>query len=236
MNTNARRSQELDWGILCAILVFESSVQEKTKKGRDMKKALVLFLFLCFVILPPLLSQQKKLKVIDEKASLYLDPDRDSPVVETVVKGTILSLLSEGKINEYWYYVSFRSEDQFITITGFIHATAVEEVSVAAEETKAKKKRKKTKRTAPKVKIDEVKEVVYDTPKKIQVILASANIRAEPKFESEIVRQLESGLTLLAISKVGQWYRVDLPPDEDGIVISGFIHETLVRVVDKQTG
>ena len=196
-----------------------------------MRKAISIFLFVSVLILSPLLSQQKKLKVIDEKASLYLEPEKDSAVVETIARGAILNVLSQEIIKDSWYYVSFRSEDQSITITGFILASAVEVISEDQIEGKGQKKGKKSKEISQKVQIQETKEIVYDTPRKIQVILESANIRSEPKFESEIVQQMEFGLTLLATGKVGEWFRVELPPDEDGIVISGFIHETLVREV-----
>ena len=200
-----------------------------------MRKAISLSLFIFILCLSPLSSQQKKLKVIDDKANLLLEPVKGSSVVEIVKKGTILTCLSQKKIKEFWYYVSFRSSDQFITVSGFIHASSVEELTEAPEDTKGRKKRrKKTKKTAPKVEISEVKEVVLDPPKKLQVILESANVRSEPNYESEIIHQMESGLNLLAVGKIGEWYRVDLPPDEDGLIISGFIHETLVREIRKE--
>ncbi len=200
-----------------------------------MRKTISLSLFIFILCLSPLSSQQKKLKVIDDKANILLEPVKSSSVVEIVEKGTILTCLSQKKIKEFWYYVSFRSSDQFITVSGFIHASSVEEISGVPEDTKAKKKRrKKTKKTASKVEISEVKEIVLDPPKKLQVILESANVRSEPNFESEIIHQMESGLNLLAVGKIGEWYRVDLPPDEDGLIISGFIHETLVREIRKE--
>ena len=201
-----------------------------------MRKAISIFLFIFVLILSPLLSQQKKLKVIDEKASLYLEPEKKSAGGEMIDRGSILTVLSQEIIKDSWYYVSFRSEDQSITITGFVLASAVEVISEDLKERKGQKKGKKSKKTAQKVQIQETKEIEYDTPKKIQVILESANIRSEPKFESEIVHQMESGLTLLAVGKIGEWFRVNLPPDEDGIVISGFIHETLVREVREKAG
>jgi len=202
-----------------------------------MKKTISLFLFLFILFSSPLFSQQKKLKVIDEKANIHVEPEKGSAVVEIVDRGTILTLLSKEKIREFWYYVSFRSPAQFITVSGFIHASSVEEISVAPEDTKGKKKkRRETKKTVPKVKIQEVKEIVLDPPLKIQVILESANVRSAPNFESEIIHQVESGLSLLAVGKIGEWFRVDLPPDEDGIIISGFIHKTLVREIRKESG
>lgn len=202
-----------------------------------MKKTISLFLFLFILFSSPLLSQQKKVKVIDEKANIYVEPEKGSAVVEIVDRGTILTLLSKEKIREFWYYVSFRSLAQFITVSGFIHTSTVEEISVVQEDTKGKKKkRRETKKTVPKVKIQEVKETVLDPPLKIQVILESANVRSAPNFESEIIHQVESGLSLLAVGRIGEWFRVDLPPDEDGIIISGFIHKTLVREIRKESG
>ena len=195
------------------------------------KTILILFLASLFLSIP-LLSQQKKLRVIDENASIHLEPDKDSAVAERVEKGTVLTLLSKDRIKELWYYVSFRSEDKYITISGFILASAVEEISESAKKAKEeKRKRRKSRKTAGEVKIEVAKEVTFDPPRKVQVILDSANIRSNPNFESEIVHQIEKGLTLLAVGKVGEWFRVDLPPDEEGIIISGFIHQTYIREI-----
>ena len=206
--------------------------KERIEKGRIMRKSILILLWTTLLLSVPLLSQQKKLRVIDEKAGIYIEPDRDSAVAETVEKGTILTLLSKDRIREFWYYVSFHSEDKYITISGFVHASAVEEVSESAKKAKdEKKKRRKSKKTTEPVKIQVDKEVTFDPPRKVQVILDSANIRSNPNFESDIVHQIEKWLTLQAVGKVGEWYRVDLPPDEEGIVISGFIHQTSIREI-----
>ncbi len=191
----------------------------------------ILFLATLFISVP-LLSQQKKLRVIDENASIHLEPDKDSAVAERVEKGTVLALLSKDRIKELWYYVSFRSEDKYITISGFILASAVEEIPESVKKAKEeKRKKRKSRKTAGEVKIEVAKEVTFDPPRKVQVILDSANIRSNPNFESEIIHQIEKGLTLLAVGKVGEWFRVDLPPDEEGIIISGFIHQTYIREI-----
>ncbi len=195
------------------------------------KTILILFLATLFISVP-LLSQQKKLRVIDENASIHLEPDKDSAVAERVEKGTVLALLSKDRIKELWYYVSFRSEDKYITISGFILASAVEEIPESVKKAKEeKRKKRKSRKTAGEVKIEVAKEVTFDPPRKVQVILDSANIRSNPNFESEIIHQIEKGLTLLAVGKVGEWFRVDLPPDEEGIIISGFIHQTYIREI-----
>ena len=68
-----------------------------------MRKAISIFLFVFVLILSPLLSQQKKLKVIDEKASIYIEPEKDSAVVEMIARGAILTVLSKEIIKDSWY-------------------------------------------------------------------------------------------------------------------------------------
>ena len=197
-----------------------------------MRKTILILFFAALFLSVPLQAQQRKLRVIDENASIHLEPDKDSAVVERVEKGTVLALLSKDRIKELWYYVSFRSEDKYITISGFILASAVEEIPESAKKAKEeKRKRRKSRKTTGEVKIEVAKELTFDPPRKVQVILDSANIRSNPNFESEIVHQIEKGLTLLAVGKVGEWFRVDLPPDEEGIIISGFIHQTYIREI-----
>lgn len=197
-----------------------------------MRKTILILFWITLLLSMPLLSQQKKLRVIDEKASIYIEPDRDSAVAETVEKGTILTLLSKDRIKESWYYVSFQSKGKYATISGFVHASAVEEIPENAKKAKEeKKKKRRSKKTTGQVKVQVAKEVTFDPPREVQVILESANIRSSPNFESEIVHQIERGLTLLAVGKIGEWYRVDLPPDEEGIIISGFIHQTYIREI-----
>lgn len=182
-------------------------------------------MFLLFLSLL-LLAQEYKLRVIAEKASIYLNPEKNSPVIETVEKGTILILLSKEKIRDFWYYVSFHSKEKFITVTGFVYASKVQEMFEVPKATR-KERRQPTE-------IGE--EVMLEPPQKIQVILEKANIREEPSFKSEIIHQVQFGITLLAVGRIKEWYRVDLPPDEDGIIISGYIHQSLVQEISKKVG
>jgi len=181
------------------------------------------------MLLSPLTPQEKKLRVVAEKASIYLEPEKDSTVVGIVEKGNVLTLLSNKKIRDYWYYVSFRSEDSFVTVSGFIYASAVEEL---LESSNKSKKAKIEKQEA----VKEPEEIVYEIPLKIQVVLENANVRSNPNFEAEIIQQVESGITLLTALKVGEWYRVELPPDEEGIIVSGYIHQSTVQEIrEKKT-
>ena len=66
---------------------------------------------------------------------------------------------------------------------------------------------------------------------KLRVITADATIRLEPGSESTVVSKVKLGAVLTSETRAGEWYRVDLPPDEDGYVISGFVHQSQVEVM-----
>ena len=193
-----------------------------------MKKTIFIFVSVFLLFLSPLLmSQENKLKVIADTANIYLNSEGDSPVIETLEKGAILTLLSKEKIRDTWYYVSFYFKEKSVTMSGFIYASMVEEMFEVPIDIKKRKQEP----------IEETEEFVYESPKKIQIIIELANLRAEPDFKSEIINQVQLGITLLAVEKTKEWYRVDLPPDEDGIIISGYIHQSFVKEIpDKSVG
>jgi len=78
-----------------------------------MKKIKHIFVFislLLFFSVLFLLPQRKRVIVIAERADIYLQPNINSTIIETIEKGSILSLLSQIKIIGNWYYVIFPSE------------------------------------------------------------------------------------------------------------------------------
>ncbi len=195
-----------------------------------MKKAIFMSVLIFLLFLSPLLSQEDKMMVIAIRASIYLDPDVESPIIETAARGAILNLLSAEKIREDWYYVSFYSEKRFINFTGFVHVSAVEMMYEVPEI-----KEKETEKPAEQIKeLEVIEEVLFESPKKIQVILEKTNIRAEPDFISEVIHQVQLGISLQAVGKAGEWYLVNLPPDEEGIIISGYIHQSFVQEIQEK--
>lgn len=189
-----------------------------------MKKPIVAFISVFLLFLSPLLPQENKLLVVAGRTGVYLDPDINSPIIDIVGKGTILNLLATEKIQELWYYVSFYSEERFINVSGFIHASSVEMVYEIPEIIEEEKEEP----------TEKTEEILFESPKKIQVILEKANIRVEPDFKSEIIRQVQLGIGLQSIAKLGEWYLVNLPPDEEGIIISGYIHQSFVQEIPEE--
>jgi len=67
-------------------------------------------------------------------------------------------------------------------------------------------------------------------PTKIKVTAEQANLREKPDIGSSIVQQIPEGTVLEADKKDGEWYFVRYTL-EDGGVIGGWIHESLVEAV-----
>ncbi|MCP2520876.1 SH3 domain-containing protein [Candidatus Aminicenantes bacterium AC-335-A11] len=68
---------------------------------------------------------------------------------------------------------------------------------------------------------------------KVRVIVDKANVRLKPSLNSQIISKVPLGAILESEGKFGEWYRVNLPPDEYGFVVSGYIHESVVEVVEE---
>jgi hypothetical protein len=75
---------------------------------------------------PELAGADKKLRVVSDSAQVYLQPDPSSPVVDTIDKGVILSLLYGGKLKRVWYYICFKSEKSGNIKSGYILDSEVE--------------------------------------------------------------------------------------------------------------
>ncbi len=66
---------------------------------------------------------------------------------------------------------------------------------------------------------------------KIIVSVEVANVRLKPSIESAVIGKAKIGQVLEVLRKEGDWYFVNLPPDENGFVVSGYIHQSIVKVV-----
>jgi len=66
---------------------------------------------------------------------------------------------------------------------------------------------------------------------KLRVITKRANVRLKPSLSSDILSQVPFGAILESQGKFGNWYKVNLPADESGFVVSGYIYESIVEEV-----
>ncbi len=104
----------------------------KSKKKRLLGFA-ALFIFVFCLHAGWLRSSDKKLKIIVDKASIHLDPDRKSTVLARLDRGTIVSLGSERKFRKNWNYVYFTSEDTGRLKSGYILDSLVEKLFIVTK-------------------------------------------------------------------------------------------------------
>jgi len=85
-------------------------------------------LWLIMAIVQPgnLIALEKKLRVSSDYTHVYLQPDSNGLVIDTLERGRILSLLYSGKLKKNWYYISFKSEKTGSTKSGYVLDSAVE--------------------------------------------------------------------------------------------------------------
>lgn len=64
---------------------------------------------------------------------------------------------------------------------------------------------------------------------KVRVIYEGAVLRLKPNSTSPVIKNLPIGATLDVIESIGEWVRVQLPPDKKGMVIEGYVHRSFIR-------
>ena len=68
---------------------------------------------------------------------------------------------------------------------------------------------------------------------KVRVIVKDAEIRLKPNAEAVFILRVPLGAVLESEGKEGKWFQVTLPPDEKGFVVSGYIHQDKVTVIEE---
>lgn len=75
---------------------------------------------------------------------------------------------------------------------------------------------------------------MYSQEAKIRIIKEEAVLRLKPNSESLIIKELPLGSEFNVIETIRDWIKVKLPPDEDRIVVTGYIHSSFVTFDIKQ--
>ncbi|MFC2164014.1 SH3 domain-containing protein [Acidobacteriota bacterium] len=69
---------------------------------------------------------------------------------------------------------------------------------------------------------------LYSQKTNIRVIKEDAALRLKPSNDSLLIKALPLGAILEVEETLGDWVKVKLPPDKDGIVIFGYVHSSFV--------
>ena len=67
--------------------------------------------------------------------------------------------------------------------------------------------------------------------RKLKVVTEQANIRLKPSIGSIIIKQVPEGTILESTGQEGEWYLIQLTPDELEQV-SGYVHESMVIIIE----
>ncbi len=70
---------------------------------------------------------------------------------------------------------------------------------------------------------------IFAQESKIRIIEKNAVLRLKPNEESVIIKKLPIGAELKSVKTTNDWVMVEMPPDEDGIVIIGYVHNSFVE-------
>ena len=210
----------------------------------------VFFWLLCVGLVS---GQGKRLRITAESADIHIEPHKSSMVIETVKKGAILTLFDTGRKQKDWLYISYYLKEKWVTITGFVEASLVEEI---VEESRTEKEDKpavaprkipvrkkipvKRPKKQPPVKALEKKIELAQTPPpepilipfsgRVRITSPEAVLRTDAETDAKIIRKFKLDESLEAIGVKGDWYRVRYP-QEDGLVLTGFIFKDHIEVI-----
>ena len=71
---------------------------------------------------------------------------------------------------------------------------------------------------------------IYSQEAKIRIVKAEAVLRLEPNPESAVIKNLPLGSEYNVEEIVGEWIKIGLLPNEEGIMITGYVHISFVRL------
>ncbi len=66
---------------------------------------------------------------------------------------------------------------------------------------------------------------------KLEVKVSRANVRFKPDLNASVIGNAAQGTTLISKERIGDWFKVDLPPDANGFVVTGYIHLSTVNII-----
>jgi len=66
---------------------------------------------------------------------------------------------------------------------------------------------------------------------KARVILTGTQMHLAPDAQSQVIRSVPVGAVLNISGQQGDWFKVDLPADDRGFVVSGYIHSSALEMI-----
>lgn len=63
----------------------------------------------------------------------------------------------------------------------------------------------------------------------VRIIKQNAVLRIKPKNSSVVIKKLPLGVLLNVADEQDEWLKIKLPPDEDGFVLTGYLHRSFTE-------
>jgi len=177
-----------------------------------MKKKKFLFIFILLLFSYSYLfslTDSTKIKIIADKANIYLRPDTSSSIIDKAYRGMVLDLYGKQIDGGRWYYVSYYSEEKGSILSGYVKTSLVEIVEEEEENRGL-----------------ENSDVV--------IVKEGAVLKLKPNENSLEIKKIPLGATLHTEDSISEWFKINLPPDKDGIVITGYIHESFIELEENK--
>lgn len=77
--------------------------------------------------------------------------------------------------------------------------------------------------------LDKVLQTSSTEDNQVRVIKENAVLRIKPKDGSVIIKKLPLGVLLDVEEELDDWLKIKLPPDEDGFVLTGYLHRSFTE-------
>ncbi|NIM89958.1 MAG: SH3 domain-containing protein [Candidatus Aminicenantes bacterium] len=68
----------------------------------------------------------------------------------------------------------------------------------------------------------------------VKIVVDNAIVRLKPDMGSMVIGTVPLGTILESEEQVDGWFRVSLPPDEKGYIVTGYIHSIAVEIVEEE--
>jgi outer membrane protein W/uncharacterized protein YgiM (DUF1202 family) len=153
-------------------------------------------------------AESVKIKIIADKANVYLEPSENSVVMDTVEKGEVLEISETGESTGEWYNVSYESIKWGTRMSGFVKSSMTE---ILTEKL-----------------IDDEVDIGIESSV-VLVIKEGLVLRLKPNENSLALKNIPPGAKLNVEESMGDWLKINLPPDKDGIVITGYIDRSFTE-------
>jgi len=153
-------------------------------------------------------AESVKIKIIADKANVYLEANENSVVMDTVEKGEVLEISETGESTGEWYNVSYESIKWGTRMSGFVKPFMTEMLT--------------------EILIDD--EVDRDLESSVVLVIKEGLVlRLKPNENSLALKNIPPGAKLNVEESMGEWLKINLPPDKDGIVITGYIDKSFIE-------